>query len=273
MKKLAFTTALLTLALGCAEVQTAIKDVEDKLAAQNGENKADATAYVGEVTVQNKSSTDVCSFEITYGKNKEKKVVRHQTKIAVGGEAKFNAESAINGIQALGCETYIGDASFSPLTQSTIVLGGDALDGVAHVKENNKTFDQVVTMVGQMNRLPKATAAIDADLAKKMMGAFNEWASLKGFEPAVMSKLAYKEWVVLRNRRTGVPVSRRHWAWIGRQEKNGECMLQVHSFVQQHNGSDFDSAVNYEGMLRNTGYDRSCEIVDWVAKQEGAVRP
>ena len=134
-----------------------------------------------------------------------------------------------------------------------------------------KPFMNTIATIDKYNKSTFSGAKEDVALTQKVLAAAkakavaSRWADTPRF-----ARLASQDWIIYRNKRSGVVTHRAIQAYIGHDFGNDRCTVQVHLFSQQHDGKDFTGPVRYYATGNMAGLaSMSCAMYDWLRTQKG----
>ncbi len=272
MRTLVLMTTSLFLFTGCGAIFDALGGGKKS----KTKKKASNPAYVGPLTIENKSSHAICSVEISTRDKKTRKKTNHrlQNKIAPKGTATLTIAAPTYHVMLFSCGGVLATYG-KPVEVSKVVLvddkasagEGDQLTLVA----KPAAFTKTMATIDRYNKSSFANAKSDATLTKKVLQAAKEKAvSSRWKDTPRFARLASKDWFIYRNKRTGIITHRAIQAYIGHDFGGDKCTVQVHLFSQQHNGTDFAGPVNYYATGHMAGRaSMSCAMYDWLGAQQG----
>ncbi|GAB5547507.1 MAG: hypothetical protein SangKO_072670 [Sandaracinaceae bacterium] len=213
--------------------------------------------YTGAITFENASGEALCGVELV----QDDHTASHGDRMEPGESVQLEVQSAAEFLFVTACD---GERF---LYADELSIDGDRYSFSATAPQG---FGERLDYLRRLNRMNTNPVMHDGALEAQMHEAVQMRARDQGWvdDPAA-TRIASDEWSILRHNRSGVITGRRISGVVGHRFPDGHCSIQIHSFRQEHDGSDFSGPVRYEGTAGNiyTG----CSMVSWLAGESGGV--
>ena len=226
-------------------------------------------AYTGEVTIENRSSLDVCRIEMI---NQDDKVAE-DVQLGAGERATvaITSETIRFYVTECGGERtlygHVQDWLGNPVSGGREYLQGLAQPTIVLYDEGAAPADATDHRAVELN--PRSVSdwlffppAADATVAQATFDALNAHARGAGWDETFHFTIPATEWNVLRHRRTGVVMGRNIRAAGFATWPEGTCTMQLFQFAQQHDGSDFSGPIAFDGT--STQLDIPCAALEYA---------
>jgi len=216
---------------------------------------SDDDVFTGTLTFTNQTSEPLCGVEFVQGEQS----TRHMDRVEPGASFEIEVHEEQPDVFITSCDgsgfLYSLHVAFH---SSTYVFS----------ETEPQTFQERFDYLRQQNRMTTGPVLDDAGVQAQLQAAIvakaqeDHWADT----PSV-TLIAGQEWGVIRHRLTGVIIRRRIAGVVGQRYPDGHCMIQVHTFTQAHDGSDFSEPVRFESTAG--ALNAGCTMVDWMEAQAG----
>lgn len=225
---------------------------------QNSNNGGDEDeAYTGTLVFQNQTSAPLCGVELIQREH----FASHMDRVEPGASIELQLQSAASILYVTACDGsgfLFGTGLGSPITSGTF----------AFTDTSPKSFPEVFDYIRQIHRMNTNPVLQDAAVQAQMHEAVIQQARSESWaDTPSVTLIASDAWSTDRHRRTGVITGRRLAGIVGHRLSDGQCRIQMHSFTQGHDGSNFSGNIRYAGF--NRGEPVGCTMVDWMEARSG----
>jgi hypothetical protein len=179
-----------------------------------------------------------------------------------GDAAQYNSEDFINSLNDLsdGQHTYRFElwGQYDPQT----AMGYDEFKTKAAIASGEFT---ITKKPGSGVKLGRNWAGVeslmdDPEVAAKALKVLKEYASAHGWSEDFQSmKFAQEDWDIEYNQYTSAIVDRRIILYAFAKWPNGQCTMQRFAFIQDYNGSGYQKAVKFEGIVNDSQEQLDCD--------------
>lgn len=213
--------------------------------------------YTGMLTFQNQSSEAICGIELKqrdhYAIVADRVEPGASVDLSVESEAEQLFVTACDGESFLYADQIDFDSATYAFSDSTI---------------SRQSFQERLNYLRRLNRMNINPAMQDSSLRAQMHAAVlrkaenDRWSDT----PSV-TLIQSDQWSILRNNLTGIITGRRIAGVVGHRFPDGHCSIQIHTFYEGHDGSNFTGSVRYEGTAGNIYTSQT--MVSWMEQQAG----
>lgn len=223
--------------------------------AGGGASSSGGEAFVGTLTFLNQTDEACCGIEVY----QDDHATAYTDRVEPGDSADLELESGAEFLFVTSCD---GNGF---LYADEITISGDTYE---FAETSPQSFQERFDYLRRLNRMNTNPVFEDSAARAQMHEAVvlrardQNWVD----EPSV-TLIASDAWSVNRHNLSGVITRRRIGGLVGHRFPDGHCGIQIHSFDQAHDGSDFSGPIRYEAASGNIM--AGCTMVDWMARQAG----
>lgn len=211
--------------------------------------------FTGTLTFHNESGEALCGVEIVQGDH----TASHMDRVEASGSIQLEIESNPEFLFVTSCD---GDGF--------LYADNVSIDGDTYVFSDTspQTFQARFDYLRQLNRMNTNPVMDDDAVRAQMHEALLMRARDQGWtDDPTVTLMASDDWTIMRNNVTSIITRRRIAGMVGHRFPDGHCGIQVHSFTEEHEGSDYTGSIRYESTAGNIYC--GCTMVDWMENQAG----
>ncbi len=221
----------------------------------SAEEETEEASYPMDISFVNQSGEPLCGIEIVQADH----TASHWDRVEPGGTVSFTLESRTDDLFVTACDgdRFLFAETMPSFEGSTFTFAST----------NPQTFQERLNYIIQLNRMQPMPPMNEPGLEARMLEVTQQRAQSAGWidTPTVVLNVS-PEWAIYRNNRTGIITMRRAAGIVGHRFPDGHCSIQMHTYVGQHNGSDF-METQYEGVAGNIF--AGCKMLDWMEARVG----
>ena len=237
---------------------------------REGSSGGEGDGYRGELTIENRSSHDICHIMIEQSGDG---MVAEDVSLSAGGTTTVDLEGDPERMFLTECGGQ--NILFGHAMNFFGTAIGDAQYPGTWAHDRLVLFDE-----GSVEEGPYATEELsprpvsqwiffeesDASLSSEFHDILTSHASSAGWREEFEFTWAINDWNIVRNRRTGIIIERTRNGVGFARWPDGHCTAQVFGYVQAHDGSDF-GATRFQGT--STQLPMPCAALDYASGNGG----